>query len=198
MDYLLYSIIIFILLIWWVRPIYNFSAKRKYQLLDLEKLTIAQRVQTWLPALLFYGLLVGLLFYPAITNNVIGATGTGTILVIQVLFLYIITRFDKRQTKYKIQEKGLRYRKKFIAWDKKYTVTYKASVFFILHKPRFILVSKDTKIVVPMLSHRIQQFINKVYETNHNVGEYMGLIYENARVYYVDNVELIKKLNKIK
>ncbi len=198
MDVVLYILIIFVLLIWWVRPIYNFAAKRKYQLLDLEKLTVMQRIQTWLPAILFYGLILSILFYPAFTNNLIGTTGAGSIFVIQVLFLFLLTRFDKRQTKYRVEEDALRYRKRTIKWDQHYRIKFKKTKYLILHKPRFIMRTEDTKITIPMLSHNIQQFIKKINETNHQVGELLHDIYENTRVYYVENVVLEKNLGKIK
>lgn len=194
---LVYIALTFIMLIWYVRPIYNFMAKRKYILLDLEQLSLLRRIQTWLPSLAFYALIFGLMFYPAITNNLLDATQTSGILVAQILFIFLLTRFDKWQTKYKVLDEGLRFRRRLIRWDESYTVTFKKSAFLILHKPRFIIKTHNQKIVVPMLSHNIEHFITRISYVNQDLGDHIKELYENTRAYYVKNIQVEKELNKI-
>lgn len=197
MNYGIILVVSLIMIIWYVRPIYNFMAKRKYILLDIEKLSLSKRIQTWLPSLVFYTLVIGLMFYPAITNNVLNTVESSSIAILQVLFIFLLSRYDKWQTKYKVEDKGLRFRRKYIRWDDRYTIQFKKSIFLILHKPRFILKTSRNKIVVPMLSHNIENFITKLSYTHKDLGDNVRELYENTRAYYVENIEVEKVLNKL-
>lgn len=187
----------FVMLVWYVRPIYNFMAKRKYGLLDLTSLSLTKRIQTWLPSLLFYTVIFGLVFYPAVTNDLLGLAETSSIMFAQIVFLFLFSRYDKWQTKYQVLDDGLQFRKKYIAWDDAYTVQFKRSAFFILHKPRFIIKSEKHVIVVPMLSHNIERFIRRLSYKNQTLGTYAKDLYEHTKAYYVTNIEIEKELNKL-
>jgi hypothetical protein len=186
----------FVVMIWYIRPIYNFTAKRKYILLDIDKMSFTQKVQTWLPSIMFYTLILGLMFYPAITNEVTSYITSGSILVSQVFAIFLFSRYDKWQTKYKVTTKELQFRRRVIKWDEPYTIKFKRNAFLILHKPRFILKSNDYTIVVPMLSHNIEHFITRLSFTNKKTGSYAREIYDNTRAYYVKNLDIEKELNK--
>jgi len=172
-------------------------AKRKYLLLDQEKMSLSRRIQTGLPALAFYALVFGLILSPALITKVVGATETGGILLLQVLLIFLLSRFDKWQTKYVINDDSIVFKKRVIKWDEKYTVQFKKSIFLILHKPRFILKSKSTRIVVPMLSKNIERFIARLSYTNKDLGAITREIYDNTHAYYVKNIDVEKQLNKL-
>ena len=197
MNYGIMLIFAFVLIIWYIRPIYNFLAKRKYLLLDVEKLSLFRRVQTWLPSILFFTIVFGLMFVPALTSRLINSYEFASIFVLQIIAIFILTRFDKWQTKYKVTEETLEFGYRKIRWDEPYSIEFKKTVFLILHKPRFIIESKKTKIVVPMLSHEFENFVNRISFTNEKVGKQIYKIYENTRSYYVDNIEIEKELNTL-
>jgi len=183
-------------LIWYIRPLYNFFARRKYMLLDNEDKSISKKVQTSLPSILFYTIILGLMFYPVVTNNLINSIQSGSIIIAEILFIFILTRYDKRQTKYKVSGKGLEYRGKFINWNERYSVKFKNNTFIFLHKPRYIIKSKKHTIVVPLLSNNINNFVEAFVHKNPKKGEYVYQIYHNGLNYYVLNKKLSKELNK--
>ena len=148
-----------ITLIWYIRPLYNFFARRKYMLLDSEDKSFSKKIQTSLPSILFYTIILGLMFYPVMTNNLINSVQSGSIIIAEILFIFLLTRYDKRQTKYKVSSKGLSYRGKFIDWEEKYTIKFKNNILIFLHKPRYIIKSKNRVIVVPLLSSNINNFV---------------------------------------
>jgi len=191
-----YILVGFVILVWYVRPLYNFMAKRKYALLDLKTLSFSRKIQTWLPSLLFYTVILGLIFYPAVTNNLLGIAETSSIMFAQIIFLFLMTRYDKYQTNYNVLDDGVRFKKKMIKWDESYHIKFKKSIFLILHKPRFVLKSETTRIVVPMLSHNIEHFIARLSYKNQIIGNYAKELYEHTRSYYVTNLDIEKKLNK--
>ncbi len=197
MNYGIMLIFAFVMIVWYIRPIYNFLAKRKYLLLDLEKLSLFRRVQTWLPSLLFFLILFGLMFVPALTTKLINSYEFASIFVLQVIAIFLLTRFDKWQTKYEVTNEALTFKRRVIKWDEPYSVTFKKSVFVLLHKPRFIIESKRVKIVVPMLSHNFEKFARMIDSKNHKLGKHIFKIYENTRSYYVDNLEIGKELNQL-
>lgn len=186
----------FIMLIWYIRPLYNYMTIRKYVLLDKENFTLKRRIQSGLPALLFYVLIFGLLFYPAVTDRVTSLYATGSILVIQIIAIFVLSRYDKRQTWYKVEDEGIRFKKRYIKYDEEYNLKFKKSFLLILHKPRFIMKTEDTVIVVPLLSRRITDFILKIEETNKDKGDLARTLYNNTRAYYIDNITVTKELNK--
>ena len=196
MEFIVMIFVVLITLIWYIRPLYNFFAKRKYILLDNEDNSLAKRFQTGLPSIVFYTILLGLMFYPVVTNNLINSIQSGTILVAEILFIFLLTRFDKRQTKYKVTNKGLMYRGSFIDWSDDFSIKYKNNIFVILHKPRFIVKSKNTTIVVPLLSKNINIFVETLIGKNSEIGKYVYQIYHNGLNYYVVNKKLSKELNK--
>ena len=114
-----------------------------------------------------------------------------------ILLIFFLTRYDKRQTKYTLDEKGLHFKSKTILWNDKYKVKFKKNIFFVLHKPRFIVTFKGTKIVVPVLSSKINKFINKV-KNSYIDGSIVESIYQNIKSYYITNEKLTKTLNKNK
>lgn len=185
-------------LIWYIRPLYNFFARRKYILLDSDDNTFRKKVMTGLPAIIFYSIVLGLMFYPVVTNNLIDSIQSGSILLAQVIFIFILTRYEKRQTKYEVSGKGLAYRGRFINWNENYSVRFKNNIFLFLHKPRFILKSKKHVIVVPLLSKNINQFVELLVEKNPQKGDYVHQIYHNGLNYYVSNKKLSKELNRQK
>lgn len=196
MNTVIYMLIVLALILWYVRPIYNFMAKRKYVLLDTENLSLSRRLQSSLPAIAFYSIIFVLMFAPAVAKDLIGATQTGSILLAQILFIFLISRYDKWQTKYKVLDEGVRFRRRFIKWDERYTVSFKKSAFLILHKPRFTLKSNTTKITIPMLSKNIEKFIARLSYKNKELGSYAKEIYDNTRAYYVKNLDIEKQLKK--
>ena len=197
MNYGIMLIFAFVLIVWYIRPIYNFLAKRKYLLLDVDKLSFFRRVQTWLPSILFFMIVFGLMFVPALTSRLINSYEFASIFVLQIIAIFLLTRFDKWQTKYKVTDEALEFGYRKIRWDEPYSIEFKKTVFIILHKPRFIIESKKTKIVVPMLSHEFENFVNRISFTNEKVGKHIYRIYENTRSYYVDNIEIEKELNTL-
>ena len=195
MDFGIMLIFAFVLVVWYIRPIYNVLAKRKYLLLDTEKLSLYRKVQTWLPSLLFFLIVFGLMFVPALTTQLINSYEFASILVLQVIFIFVLTRYDKWQTKYDVTDKDLTFGYRTIKWDEPYSIEFKRTIFILLHKPRFIVQSKRTKIVVPMLSHKFEKFARTINSKNEKLGSHIFQIYQNARSYYVDNLEIIKELN---
>ena len=186
----------FVMMVWYIRPLYNYMSIRKYVLLDKDNLSMKRRVQSGLPALLFYLLVVGLLFYPAITNKLIGSIETGSIITLQIIVIFVLSRYDKRQTKYKVTEDSVRFRRRVIKFDEEYKMKFKKSFWFILHKPRFILKSENYVIVVPLLSKNITNFILKIEETNKEKGLLSRELYNNTRNYYIENIGITKEINK--
>ncbi len=193
---LVVTAISFVMTVWYIRPLYNYMSIRKYVLLDKDNLSMKRRLQSGLPALLFYFLVLALLFYPAITNEVIGSIETGSILAIQVAIVFVLSRYDKRQTRYKVTETSVRFRKREISFKEKYKMKFKKSFWFILHKPRFILKSENFTIVVPLLSKNITNFIIKMEETNKEKGKLARDLYKNTRSYYIDNIQVTREINK--
>ena len=94
-------------------------------------------------------------------------------------------------------EESLTFGYRKILWEEPNSVEFKNTVFVILHKPRFIIQSKRTKIVVPMLSHEFTRFAETIHSKNELLGKHIYKIYENARAYYVDNIEVVKELNTL-
>lgn len=197
MDYILMAVVAIGLIVWYIRPLYNFMAKRKYLLLDVEKMTMTRKVQTALPAIIFYALLLGLIMLPSYVSEQVTANQTTSILVVQIVFIFLFTRYDKWQTKYSVEDEGVRFKRRYIRWDEPYSLKFKKSAFFILHKPRFILKSKKHVIVIPMLSHKIERFIARLSFTNKDLGFQVRELYENTRAYYIKNIEVEKELNKL-
>ena len=197
MNYVIMLSVAIVTLLWYIRPLYNFMAKRKYVLLDVQSMSIARRIQSGLPAVTFYILILGFMFYPAIANDLIETNQTGSIVLIQIVFIFFLTRYDKRQTKYKVTDKGLKFKRRFINWEQPYSIKYKRNFLVILHKPRFILKSRNTTIVVPMLSHNIKTFITEINQKNDELGHLLTDLYENTRDYYIANLKLEKEINKI-
>jgi hypothetical protein len=185
-----------ITLVWYIRPLYNFFARRKYMLLDNDDKSFSKRVQTSLPSILFYTIILGLMFYPVMTNNLMNSVQSGSVIIAEVLFIFILTRYDKRQTKYKVSNKGLSYRGRFINWEEKYSIKFKNNIFIFLHKPRYIIKSKRHVIVVPLLSNNINNFVETFVKKNLKKGKYVFQIYHNGLNYYVLNRKLSKELNK--
>lgn len=198
MNYVVSLAVAFVVLIWYIRPIYNFMAIRKYVLLNHEKLSLSKRIQSGLPAIVFYTLIFGLMFYPAYTNQLVSMFETGSVLTLQIIFIFLFTRYDKWQTKYKVTEEYLQFRKKSIKWDESYNVTFKRSALLILRKPRFIVKSKSTTIVVPMLSKNITSFIHALERSNQVQGKLAKELFTNTKNYYIGNIELAKEMNKTK
>lgn len=197
MNYGIMLIFAFVLLVWYIRPIYNVLAKRKYLLLDTEKLTWGRKLQTWLPSLLFFLIIFGLMFVPALTQKLINSYEFASIFVMQIIAIFLLTRFDKWQTKYKVTKEMIEFGYRKIKWDEPYSIHFKKTVFVLLHKPRFIIKSKKTRIVVPMLSHEFEKFARTIDLRDKNIGTHIFKIYENARSYYVDSLEIVKELNQL-
>lgn len=197
MNYFVVFGLFFVTLIWYVRPVYNFMAKRKYVLLDIKNLSFMRRVQSSLPALTFYTIILVFMYYPAYVNKAINSIETGSILLLQIVFVFLFTRFDKHQSKYKIELDGIRFHRRQIFWKEHYTIKFKRNAFFILHKPRFILKSSTKRIVVPMLSIGITDFIVAIEKSNSKLGLIASEIYQNTRNYYIKNIDLEKQLSKL-
>ena len=197
MNYVAILVVASVMVIWYIRPLYNFMAKRKYRLLDLQQLSLKARILTWLPAIAFYAIILGLIILPARLTDQISNNETTSIIALEIFFIFFLTRYDKWQTKYKVEDGGVRFRRRYIKWDEQYSLQFKKSIFIVLHKPRFILKSKTTKIVVPMLSHNIEHFITRLSFTNKELGFHVRTLYENTRSYYVGNIEVERQLNKL-
>ncbi len=197
MEILLSILAGLVIVVWTIRPLYNFFQKNKYVLLAENKNTLNNRVKSGLPAIAFLFIVLALLIVPAIMKNIVDGTTTGSVIVLEIIIIYILTRVDKRQTKYKVKSLGLEFKKRFISWDEM-SVRYKKTWLIILYKPRFIVRSNNTKIIVPLLSRQINEFSKEVLEHNKSVGLLVKSIINNGRDYYVTNKELAKKLDKKK
>lgn len=184
------------MMVWYIRPLYNFFAKRKYTLLNEGRQTLTKKIQSGLPAVVFYTIIIGLMLYPAITNDLINNFESGSLIVAELILIFVITRIDKRQTKYSVTELEIKYRGKVIKWDTNPTVVFKKTIFVVLHKPRFIVKHKGTKIVIPVLSRNIEKFIKNAKINNIKDVLLVESIYKNIKNYYVKNNTLEKKLNK--
>lgn len=193
--YVIILLTTFIMMVWYIRPLYNYMSIRKYVLLDKENLSMKRRMQSSLPALLFFILVLGLMFYPAVTNKLINATETGTIIALEIIVIFVLSRYDKLQTKYKVTDTSIKFYRREIKFDKPYKLKYKRSFWFVLHKPRFILKSENYTIVVPVLSKGITDFIEQVEKSNHDKGQLCRELYNNIRNYYISNLEVRKKIN---
>jgi hypothetical protein len=141
-------------------------------------------------------LLLGLFFYPAITNELINSVQSSTIFIAEVVFIFVFTRIDKRQTKYEVSSVGLKHYWKFIKWSSKPNIKFKKYAFLVLHKPRFILSHGTQKIVVPILSKDIESFLKAYSKFDHEQGSKAMSIYKNTIAYYVENIDIVKELNK--
>lgn len=195
LEYVLAGIAIVIVLIWMIRPLYNFFAKNKYVLLDNDDKSIKTKIKAGLPAFVFYLIILSYMVVPVMANNIVVSTASGAVLLSQLIIIFILTRYDKRQTKYKIKEDGIKYRGKFIKWDEEFDIKFKKTWLIFLHKPRFILKSKTTKICIPMLSKKITPFIETLSMQNEREGSLCNEIYQNTRSYYIDNIGITKDLN---
>lgn len=189
-------LISFVTLVWYIRPLYNYMAIRKYVLLDKGNLSIKRRFQSGLPALLFYVLILGLLFYPAITNKLLNLSTAGSVIAIEIVIIFILSRYDKIQTKYKIHKDHVQFRRRTIYFKEEYTLKFKKSFFIVLHKPRFILKSNKYVIVIPLLSKNITDFIKRIDSFNHDKGTQCMVLYQNIRNYHIQNIDIIKEINK--
>ena len=196
LEYILAGIGIVIVLIWMIRPLYNFFAKNKYVLLDNDDKSLKTRIKAGLPAFIFYLIILSYMIVPVMANNIVVSTASGAVILSQLIIIFVLTRYDKRQTKYKVKEDGIKYRRKFIKWDEEFDIKFKKTWLMFLHKPRFILRSKTTKIAIPMLSKKITPFIEALSKYNESEGSICNEIYQNTRSYYIDNIGLTKKLNK--
>jgi hypothetical protein len=185
-----------LVLIWMIRPLYNFFAKSKYVLLDHNDNSIKTKIKAGLPAFIFYLIIIGFMFVPAIVNNLTASIATGGVILLQLFIIFGLTRYDKRQTKYKVLSNGIKYRRRFIKWDEDYDIKFKKTWLILLHKPRYILKSSTTKIVIPMLSKNITSFIKALSKNNKIGGSLANTIYQNTRLYYISNIYVVKKLNK--
>lgn len=196
MQYVVSIFISFIILVWYIRPLYNFFVIRKYSIHNHEANSLFSKIKTGLPAILFYTLLMCLFFYPVITNELINTIQSSSIFVAEVIFIFIFTRVDKSQTKYVVSSTGVRYHWKEIKWDSKPTIKFKKSAIIVLHKPRFILSDGSKKIVIPILSKNIEVFLKAYTKHNRVQGEKANTIYLNTISYYVSNKIISKELNK--
>lgn len=182
--------------IWTIRPLYNFLAKNKYILLDQNENTMTNRIKAGLPAVLFYALIISAILVPATLNNFFQAGTATAIIVLEIILIFLLTRIDKFQTKYSADKNGITYRRRFIPWNHQYTVLYKKTWLMVLHKPRFIIKGKSTKIVIPVLSKNISSFISELTKQDSKNGALCSEIIHNARLYYVKNPKIQKQLNK--
>lgn len=196
MDILVVLLVAIGFSVWTIRPLYNFFAKNKYILLDQNKYNIVNQVKAGLPAVAFYLLLLGFVLVPAQMNNLVERGTTVSIIILEVILIFVLTRVDKFQTKYDIEEHGISFRKRYIRWNERYTINYKKSLFVVLHKPRFIVKSSSTKIVIPVLSKNINKFVEELYKHDQMNGDLVNEIIHNIRLYYIKNPDLQKKLNK--
>lgn len=197
MDKILIFVLSFGLVVWYIRPLYNFFAKRKYSLIGVDKQSIFKKIQSSLPAIIFYTLLLGFFLYPAFTNNLINSYESGSLVTLELIVIFVITRVDKNQAKYIVTSKSVSRGKKEIEWDSSFTIEFKHNIFLLLHKPRFILDDGNTKLVIPILSKNINQFIETI-KKNREDGYLVEAIYENIKNYYVTNKKLKTHLTKFK
>lgn len=198
MQYIVLIVAGFAIIVWTIRPLYNFFAKSKYVLLAEKKMSLLDRIMAGLPAFLFYVILILFVLSPAVSSELLSSIESGGVILLQLIIIFGLTRYDKRQTKYEISKVGIQYRKKQIRWDEKYDIKYKKAWFFVLHKPRFVLEYKGTKIVIPLLSENISLFVDKLLHTNHTVGQLCYDIYRHNQMYYVENRALAKQINHMK
>lgn len=196
MDILIIILVAVGFSIWTIRPLYNFFAKNKYILLDQNKDNMKNQIKSGLPAVAFYLLILGFVLVPAQLNDLIERGTTFSIIFLEVVLIFVLTRIDKFQTKYEVTTKGVSFRKKFIRWNERYKINYKKTWLFVLHKPRFIVKSKNDKITIPVLSKNISTFIDELYLHDKMNGDLCDEIIHNARLYYIKNPELQKRLNK--
>ena len=196
MDILVMVLVAIGFSVWTIRPLYNFFAKNKYILLDQNKDNVLNQIKAGLPAAAFYLVLLGFVLVPAQMNDFVKAGTTTTIVILEVILIFVLTRIDKFQTKYEVTAHGVTFRKKMISWKTRYTVNYKKTWFLVLHKPRFIIKSNTTKITIPVLSKNISSFVDELYKHDHMNGDLVNEIIENARLYYIKNPDLQKQLNK--
>lgn len=198
MQYIIIFVAAFALIIWTIRPLYNFFAKSKYVLLDEKKMSVMDRIKAGLPAFLFYFVLILFVLYPATSNELVSSVESGSVILLQLIIIFGLTRYDKRQTRYVVARDGVRYKKNFIRWESSYQITYKKTWFYVLHKPRFIMRYSGVKIVVPLLSENIGPFINGLVKSNPKVGQFCFDIYSHNRLYYVENRKIAKLINRSK
>ncbi|MBU1019942.1 MAG: hypothetical protein KJ847_01905 [Firmicutes bacterium] len=196
MNYLLSLAIFFIIMIWYIRPLYNFFAIRKYSLHDDGGNIVWNNFKSALPSILFYTLLLALFFYPVITNELISSVQSSSIFIAEVVFLFVLTRIDKGQTKYEVSSLGVKHHWKFIKWSSKKSIKFKKSAFFVLHKPRFIIKDEKQKIVIPILSKNIELFLKTFMKHDQEQGARAMQIYKNTISYYLNNTSIEKELNK--
>lgn len=196
MDILIVVLVAIGFSVWTIRPLYNFFQKNKYILLDQNKNNIVNQTKAGLPAVAFYLLILGFVLVPAQMNDLIARGTTYTIVILEVVLIFVLTRIDKFQTKYEITNQGVSFRKKFIRWNQSYSINYKKTWFVVLHKPRFIIKSDKQKITIPVLSKNISHFIDELYKHDQMNGDLCNEIVHNARLYYIKNPELQKQLNK--
>jgi len=196
MNYIFILAASFVTLIWYVRPLYNYFAKRKYVLLDSSDNSWSKKIKSSLPSIIFYTVIFGLMFYPVIANKLLNSVQSGSILLGEIIFIFVLTRYDKRQTKYQISDKGIKYRNKFINWNSKLKIKYKSTIFFVLHKPRFIIKEDYTTITIPLLSSGINSFVEMFKAKQPQKGKLVYQIYHNGLNYYVTNNQIAKEINK--
>jgi hypothetical protein len=128
MNYLLLALIGIGVVVWYIRPLYNFFAKRKYFLLNNKNITASQKLQSSLPSVVFYTLLISVMVGPAFTSDLINKFESGSIIILELVLIFFLTRYDKRQTKYTLDEKGLHFKSKTILWNDKYKVKFKKNI----------------------------------------------------------------------
>ena len=196
MDYLIKYTAIFVITIWTIRPLYNFFQKNKYVLLSKHKDTFKDKIRAGLPAIIFYLIVIGLIVIPATVNKLINTTTTGSVILLQIITIFFISRYDKRQTRYKVSGNDVSYKRSIISFNDPFILSYKKTWLVVLHKPRFIIENKNEKIVIPILSKNINEFTKQLIIHDKSHGEYAKKIVDNSRAYYVDNLSLAKSLNK--
>jgi len=197
MEHLIKYTVIFVITVWTIRPLYNFFQKNKYVLLSKNKDTFKDKIRAGLPAIIFYLLIIGLIVVPAIVNKLINSTTTSSVILVQIVTIFFISRYDKRQTRYIVSTKEISFKQKVISFKEQFTISYKKTWLVVLHKPRFIISNSNSKIVVPLLSKNINSFTNELINNRPKSGELVRKIVENSRNYYVGNNEVAKALNKL-
>jgi len=197
MEYIIIGFAVIGFAIWTIRPLYNFFAKNKYILLAQNEDNLMHRLKAGLPAILFYSVIFAFIMVPATANDLVKSTTTATIVFLEIVLIFTLTRYDKIQTKYHVNTKGVIYHKKNIAWDDTYTINFKKTSLFVLHKPRFIIKTKKISITIPLLSKNINNFIEELTKHDEVNGSLCSEIIKNARLYYIKNPEIQKKLNKM-
>jgi len=195
-EYIVIGFGIILVMIWMIRPLYNFFAKNKYVLLDSNDNSVKTKIKAGLPAFVFYLIIIGFMVVPAVANDLTTSTATGGVILTELIIIFGLTRYDKRLTKYKVLPEGIKYRKRFIKWNEEYNIKFKKTWLLLLHKPRYILKSSTTKIVIPMLSKNITTFIGALRNNNEREGNLANTIYQNTRLYYISNIDVAKELNK--